>query len=540
MTDREFTIGEALDLAVQFAMEGNHANAVTMCKGVLIHEPENFEAIQRLGTSLFAMGKYYEALYWFWRGLKLERKHPLALTNYGLCVSQLGHWEEGLPDLKRAVYAAEKAGDKLSAGAKSLIYNNLGNCLERLKRHAEALVALDKGIACDPSDPFPWYNRGIALLRLNRHHEAIDSLNKSLTLQPPIKDSASRLNEADARYNLGMAHLLLGDIKNGFEGYEHRLLTSENTVPNLGLPPEKKWTGQPIVGERILVHAEQGYGDTIQFMRFVPELVARGASVQVVVHNGLKPIAAALTGTTVRDREIPGIDTEINVRSASAPVTVLDQGEISNDSYDYWVAMMSLPLRLGIDSEDKIPPPWWPEQNPNRVAMWANKTPLASTMPNVGICWAGNFQHKNDGHRSIDLKLFAKLFDAPCNFISLQQMHAADTQTFADLKEKHGNLFALHLEEWWDTAAVMANLDLVISVDTAVVHLAGSVGVPTWALIPAYSTDWRWQLHRSDSPWYPSMRLIRQHRIGDWGNIISYLKEELVQAAARHSGRAAA
>jgi Flp pilus assembly protein TadD/ADP-heptose:LPS heptosyltransferase len=536
MEQAEFTIPEALDIGVRLAMEGRHPTACTMFRGVLIHEPENFEAIERLGTSLFAMGQYHEALYWFWRGRKLNRKHPLALTNYGLCVSQLGHWEEGLTDIQRAVYHAEKAGDQISPGSKSLVYNNLGNTLERLLRHDEALVALDKGISCDPTDPFPWYNRGIALLRLNRHEEAIESINKSLTLAPPVMDSASRLNEADARYNRGMAYLLLGDLKRGFEDYEYRLLTSENQVPNLGLPAEKKWSGQDIAGERILVHAEQGLGDTIQFLRFVPLLIERGATIQLVVHNALKPIAAAMPGAAIRDGKIPSNETEINI-SPAGNVKILDQGEISNDSYDYWVALMSLPAMLGLASESEIPAPWWPEPDPDHVARWADRIPRRSDTINVGVCWAGNFQHKNDAHRSIPLAVFSKLFDAPVNFISLQQMQPQDTEAFAALKEKHpANLFALWVDDFRDTAAVMRNLDLVISVDTAVAHVAGTLGVPCWTLIPKYSTDWRWMLNRTDCPWYPSMRLIRQERIGDWESIIGHVKARLGEVAETFRG----
>ena len=210
---RDLSIGEALDLGVQFAMAGNNKSACTMFRGVLIHEPENFEAIERLGSSLFEMGEYHEALYWFWRGRKIDRRQPLALTNYGLCVSQLGHWEEGIEDLRRAVYQAEK--NPLSNEAMALVYNNLGNTLERLKHYDEALVTLDKGIAYNPKDSFPHYNRGIVLLRLNRQHDAIASLDRALI--------GSRAGD--------LAQVLLGtDPASNFA----RIQAAKDSIPTIG------------------------------------------------------------------------------------------------------------------------------------------------------------------------------------------------------------------------------------------------------------------------------------------------------------------
>jgi tetratricopeptide (TPR) repeat protein len=399
-----------------------------------------------------------------------------------------------------------KSPSNCASWARALIYNNLGNTLERLGWHAEALEALDKGILLDSSDPFPHYNRGIALLRLNRHREGIAALNLSLRLAPSGEVLGSRLNEADAHYNRGMARLLLGDFRGGWQDYEYRLLTSENKRPNLGLPADKKWNGEDIAGKRILLHAEQGHGDTIQFLRFLPELVARGACVLAIMPNSLKPVAAVIPG-----------------------VTVLEPGIIANDAYDYWVALMSLPLVLGITDELKIPAPYWPSSADDRSAIMP---PIAYPQAmRVGVVWAGSFQHKNDAHRSIPLDVFAGLFDAPCNFISLQQMRAQDTQRFLELKGLHPNLVALYFDDWRDTAAMIRRLDLVVSADTAVAHLAATLGVPTFILVPKQSTDWRWQLDRLDSPWYPAATLYRQDRIGEWAPVIARLTRDLTELA---------
>jgi len=493
------SIGEALDLAVQFAMAGNHKNAETMLRGVLKHEPENFEAIERLGSILFETKRYHEALYWFWRGRKMNRRHPLALTNYGLCISQLGHPDEGVADLERAVHHAERM-PHMSDDALALIYNNLGNTLERLKRHAEALTWLDKGIAKNPNDPFPRYNRGIVLMRLNRHLEAVAELDTAIALKP---------DDHEARYNRAMGNMLLGNMREGWADYESRLLTAENEVPNLGLPADKQWHGEEMAGKRLLVHAEQGLGDDIQFLRYLPLLKERtGANIGFVCHAPVKPFA----------EQIPG-------------VTVLETG--ANLEYERWVALMSLPHKLGLDTEADIPPPYLPPIDEERIAKWRQYAPAGAM--NVGICWAGQFQHKNDEHRSIALKTFAKLFDAPCNFVSLQQMREEDMEPLADLKAKHQNLSALYLDDLRDTAAIITSLDLVVSVDTAVAHLAASLGKPTFILIPAFGTDWRWQLGRRDSPWYPSATLYRQPKVGDWASVIQRLRADISVMAARQA-----
>lgn len=506
---RDLSIGQALDLGCEMAMAGRHLDATGLFRGVLMHEPQNFEAIQRLGSSLFELGRHHEALYWFWRGIKINRRHPMALTNYGLTVAQLGHWDEALPDLERAVHHAER--NPLSPEAMALIYNNLGNTLEKMKRYPEALAALDKGIRYNPNDAFPHYNRGIVLLRLNRQREAIDALDRAIAINP---------NDADAHYNRGMGRLLLGDLRGGFEDYESRLLTTENRVPNLGLPADKKWSGETISGKTILVHCEQGLGDDIQFFRFLRRLLERApAQVFVMAHSATAPLLDGLAVTVLK------------------PGTVLP-------AYDHWVALMSLPLMLGVTREHDLPPPWLPRIEGHRLAtggvfrfrsidILGELEKLMHPAPYVGVCWAGNFLHKNDAHRSIEIETFGRMFDAPCNFVSLQQMRPIDVDAFAALKKQHTDLSDVQTDTLRDLAAVILNLDLVISVDTAVAHLAASLGVPTWILIPKFSTDWRWQLERTDSPWYPSARLIRQQKVGDWASVIDGIRNELSAGIAK-------
>lgn len=506
--ERDLTINQALDIGTQLAMTGQDESAITLFRSVLMHEPSNFEAIQRLGSSLFNLERFYEALYWFWRGRIIDKRHPLALTNYGLCISQLGHWQEAVPDLERAVYFAEKGKARgLSPEVLGIVYNNLGNTLERLKRYPEALIALDKGIGYTPNDTFPHYNRGIVLLRLNRHKEAIAALDFVLEQKP---------NDADARYNRSMARLLLGDFKGGFADYEARLVTREmNKKPNFGFPEEMKWNGEDIAGKSILVFCEQGIGDTVQCLRFLPQLAARGpAEILMTSHEATKALF-------------------LNEPLASIPgLKLIPAGKPYEGKADRWVALMSLPYCLGIEREEQIPPPLVPVIEPGRIAAWRDGMALPKDKLNIGVVWAGNWQHKNDEHRSIALKTFAKLFDAPgCNFVSLQQIRPGEIEAFDKLKSEGLNLKAFFTKDFRDTAAAILNLDLVISVDTAVAHLAGTLGVPTFILIPKFGTDWRWQLEREDSPWYPSARLLRQPKVGNWEPVIQQLKRELTDTA---------
>ena len=510
---RTLTVEEELARVHQFSIEGEHEKVAQLCKGVLLVDPGNHAATAALGTALFEMGKdgVYEALYWFWRDRKANRRNPFSLMNYGLCLSQLGHADEGIEDLQRAVALMEKNGN--SPADKAIAYNNLGNTLERLHRHKEALAALEKGLSYDPDDAFAHYNRGIALMRLNRHREAIRALNTSLIFGAM---GDTRANDADAYYNRAMGHFLLGDLKQGFADYEARLLTTENDKPNFGLDPTLKLQpGEAVTGKRILIHCEQGLGDVIQFMRFVPMLVERGASVLLMVHREMLPLFDGTLGEHIR---------------------VLEPGESIVGIYDRWDAIMSLARYFGVEREDQIPAPWAYQPPNDRVAVWEKALDdVKIGHPRVAVCWAGYFRHKNDAHRSIPLKTFAALFDAPVEIVSIQQIRQEDMEEFSVLQKQHA-VKAIQLSDLRNAAAVLKNVDLVVTVDTSIAHLAGTMGIPTWVLIPAYSTDWRWQLERADSPWYPSVKLYRQPKVGDWDSVLRQVRADLTEFASVQKG----
>jgi Flp pilus assembly protein TadD len=516
MGEMELTIPQALEMGSGMAAQGNHAGAIGMFKGILEHEPENWDVINRLGASCFEDGRLYEAFWWFHRAREANPKQPRALTNYALTLSQLGQTEKAIPDLERACALGEK--QDLSASERALNYNNLGNALERLGRYQDAEQALRRGIAYDPTDPFPRYNLGIVLMRLNRHIEARSQLEKSLALQEEAAgDTVSRLQDADAHYNLGINYLLHGEFEQGWEHYESRLLTSEcgqpHGQPNLGLPAETKWkVGESIEGKRIVVHCEQGVGDAIMFMRFLPLLRRENpAEILLIAHRAIRHLV-----------DIEGVrilqPMEKIFWNGSKEALGLDIKE----TFDCWVAQMSLPLYLGLDTEEKIAevPPWTPRIPAAKLTEWAHVRKEGKL--NVGLCWAGFWKHKNDAHRSLDLRALKPLFEAPStNFISVQQVRPQDELAVEEMKTAYPNLAFLDVQDFGDTAAVLLHCDLVISVDTSVAHMAGTLLMPTWIFIPKFSTDWRWQLgDRTDSPWYPTVHLWRQPKIGEWGSVI--------------------
>ena len=508
--ERDLTIGQALDLAYELFTAERYPEAVGLLRGVLKHEPENFEALNRLGAVLTNQKKLHEALYCFWRALKINRRSPLALSNYGMVLGELGHHEESAAALNKAVYLDPHNG---------ITWNNIGNTLERIGRYQEALTALDKALAINPKDAMSHCNRGVVLQRLNRRHEAIESFEMCLSLDA---------NYADAYYNRGCALLALGKFEQGWSDYEWRLKTAETAHYYAGPFEQPQWTGtEPLEGKTILVYAEQGIGDAIQFMRYIDMLLDCGAHLLMVVHKHM-----------------------VSLFEPQERLTVLPGGHVF-PPFDYWSPLLSLPKCFGTKL-DNIPPPWFPHsvKTCSKCDYWYDLIAPAlkpGRKPRVGVCWAGNWQHKNDRHRSIPLEQFARgIFSIPnVDFFSLQQVRPNERELFEHLNHHIVDLEP-ELHDFNDTAHAINRLDLVISVDTSVAHLAATLCAKTWILLPEFGTDWRWLLGRETSPWYPAARLFRQPKIGDWNSVLQRVKKELkvmkisnVEQTARYSEFAA-
>ncbi len=335
--------------------------------------------------------------------------------------------------------------------------------------------------------------------------EALASYEEALRLDP---------DQADANFNASLTRMCLGDLRRGFKQYEYRWKKKE-FGPQRRDYPQPIWTGdQDVQGKTVLLVHEQGFGDTIQFMRYAPLVAARGANVILAVQPVLKAVAST----------VPGVS------------AVFGDGDVLPD-FDTYCTLLSLPVAFGTALET-IPatvPYIWPFEE--RLAKWRGRVPDNGRL-RVGICWAGNSAHLNDRKRSMPLDRLAAALSLPSvDFFSLQK-DVGEAQ--AAILRDHGVVaLGQDFTDFADTTAVIAMLDLVVAVDTSVAHLAGAMGKAVALLIP-FSPDFRWLLERTDSPWYPTMRIFRQGKIGDWDAPVARLRDELADAAKRPRSRATA
>ena len=434
-----------------------------------------------LGTVLQRLGQVDAALQSYKRALELDPANITALSNYGSALLKMRRYVEALPLFERALQLSPDYADAL---------NNLGNALLELHRHHEALVCLGRALQIQPGFMEALFNQGNALQLLNRTDEALHSYAQALALNP---------QHVEANFNEAICRLLNGDLQGGWPQYEWRW-----RKPGVSAPPSDAplWLGQtPLQGRSILVHAEQGFGDTIHMCRYVSMLAQRGARVVLRVQPALKPLLAALPGAQ----------------------QVLADGE-PLPANDLRCPLLSLPLAFNT-ALDTIPAGApYVQADPQRIAAWQERLG-AKTRPRIGLAWAGSSAHANDAFRSIGLLQLREVLTPQMEFVSLQRdLRAVDRIVLAldaGMRE-----FAGQQTDFAETAALIAHMDLVISVDTSIAHLAAAMGKPTWILLP-FAPDWRWMLNRDDSPWYPTVRLFRQTKAGDWSDVLAAVVREL-------------
>jgi hypothetical protein len=402
-----------------------------------------------------------------------------ACWRLGNAQSVEGRWEAAL-----ASYAAALAQDPKLAEA----HLNRGNVLKELERWIEALEAYDAALRLRPDDGVALSNRGIVLGELHRFDEALESFDRAIVREP---------TNFTARYNRGLLALLLGRLTEGFDDYEARWQDPHGSLRAMRREfAAARWTGrEPIDGRRILLHAEQGFGDALQFCRYVPILAAAGAEVILEVPVSLVALLADLDGVA-----------RIVATGRALPAC------------DYHCPLMSLPLAMG--TEIATIPRRVPYLHAEAVKVEAWRARLAGVpRPWVGLAWAGSPVHRNDRNRSMGLQTLLTGLPQGLPHISLQKVvPASDRPALAATRQVHDWTGELH--DFSDTAALIEALDAVIAVDTAVVHLAGSLGKPCWVMLP-FHPDWRWLLEREDSPWYPSLVLFRQSARGDWSGVLA-------------------
>lgn len=464
---------------------GRPAEALASVQAALSLRLDYPEAHNNCGLIQMELGQLADALASYDRALALHRAYPAALYNRGIALMRLKRPLEALSAFQEALSLAPDSIDAL---------NNCGAAFDALDRPEEALECYDRAIAISPAFTSLHCNRGMALAALHRFHEAIEAYDRALELDPGFEK---------ASFNRSLLVMLLGDFADQWADYEHRFVEANVARRELsGQYP--RWTGEPLGGKKIIVCEEQGIGDTIQFARYLLQIADQGAEVTFLarasLHRLLRPLAKI--------------------------VRIVD--EEPNETFDFQCALLSLPGVFKTTPQNAPNTVPYLEAEADLVEVWRER--LGREGLKIGICWQGNPLGTIDVGRSIPLRQFQPIAAiAGVRLISLQKNHGLEQ--LADLPEgMRVETLRQDLDNgpdaFVDTAAVMANLDLVITSDTSVAHLAGALGRPVW-LVLKQVPDWRWLLDRADSPWYPTMRLYRQPTRGDWASAFAHIAEDL-------------
>ncbi len=496
--------------------QGRLPEAEAHYRDAIRHKPDAAGSYNNLGSVLIDMERLSEAFAAFDAAVRIQPDYVTALSNAGFALGRLGHFDRALPLLEKAI-----ALDPNYAEAR----HHLGYVLMNLDRLDKAQQQLELAIAQQP------HNAGFVntygLLREHQHHieEATSLFRRAIEMQPTLAHAWNNLGNinaavwgqldealacfektlelgphlAYARHHRGLVKLALGDFAGGWDDYEHRTARTQKPADRYAQP---MWRGEDLAGKTILLHCEQGLGDTLQAIRYARHIQARGARVICEVQKPLLPLLA----------RTPDIDQLVAEDSELPP-------------HDFQIALFSVPRLLGIPPNE---PPYLFAAG-ERLAFWKDR--IQSTPGRkIGIAWQGDSTFEYDWLRSIPLAEFAPLAAVTnCRLISLQKFQgveqiAANRQTVPVIElEPEIDTTAGPFE---DTAAIMRHLDLVITSDTSIAHLAGGLGVPVW-LATSYAPDWRWMMHRDDCLWYPTLRLFRQTRIRHWSDVFTRMAHEL-------------
>jgi tetratricopeptide (TPR) repeat protein len=508
-----------LEKAFNALKRGNAGDAELLCKRFLRAYPNHFGALNLLTVALMAMERFEEAehhiskavaldqrsdssfynygtilkrrarptqaIEQFDRAIKLNPKHVKAWSNRGACYAEIGQYDRAITEFDKSIEIDPSYFDA---------YYNKGNALSALDKPEEACAAFDKALSLNSASAEAHNNRGMALQELKRLEESLASYNKAIALKSDY---------AYARWNRGLNYLLSGAFENGWRDYEQRPLKRGGSGRRAFLKP--LWIGgEAISGKTILVHSEQGLGDTIQFCRYVTLLSDLGARVLFAPQKPLQ----ALMGT---------IDDRVEI------VDVEDEAL----AFDFYCPLLSLPLAFKTTFETVPGKAPYLRVEPDRIRHWADR--IGGDGLKIAVCWQSGAA-KPDPGRSFPLAELFEISQIPG--VRLIGIHKGDG--LAQLQglpegmrvETLGEAFDGGDDAFLDTAAVMKICDLVITSDTAVAHLAGALAAPTWVALK-HVPDWRWMLDRSDSPWSPTMRLFRQSTRGDWKSVFGEINKEL-------------
>ena len=476
---------DPIEEGARLQQAGNIQAAISVYEHLLLKMPENPVLHYLLGTAYYQSNDHPErALFSLNKALGLDPTQAEAWFNRGLVEGALEDHEAALESFNMALRYRPQY-------PKACFHR--GNTLHALNRFQEALESYDQAIAQAPEHADAHTNKGVTLRTLGRIDEALDAYARALTLSPNLT----------IRWNRSLLYLLKGDYLEGWKDYDLGLLTGHRKLAfSTKFPP---WNGRdPIRGKRFLIHAEQGYGDVIQFARYAPLLSKGGASVSLLVPESLKQLMQTLPG-------------HIHV------LTSIDEV----GQFDLHCPILSLPLlfRTTLQSIPENTP--YLRTDPKKVAAWRQHLGTHQRTTSIGIVWSGNSDFQGDALRSMALSEFHRALPEGVRAIPLQkEIRHADRKQLAQLPNIHD--VSSHLKDFSDTAALIDTLDLVITTCTSIAHLAGALGKEVWILLQ-YAPDWRWMLNRSDTPWYKSATLFRQTTPGDWHAPLMEIHQRLVE-----------
>ncbi len=521
-------IGKAVDLnpgnpayrynrALILQQTGRTEEAAAAFGSVTALDPHDADAWAGRGEMLLLLGRAQPALESLDRASALRPATADLHMNRGVALRALGRLDEALAAQDRALAAGP-------SGAEA--WSNRGNVLQDLGRLEDALASHDRALALKPGHVDAWLNRGNALRGLGRLEDALVSLDRALALDPGSADGhyhrglvltdLRRLDEAETALDRAIAlrpdhawaalskatiPLLRGDFARGWPLYEARRRLNPDAGPRaLRRPP---WLGEtPLQGRTILVHAEQGLGDTLQFCRYAAPLAERGTRVILQVQEPLLGLLEGLQGVAV----------------------LLAQGQTS-PAFDLHCPLLSLPLALGTTLETIPAQRAYLAARPDKVQTWAAALG-PRTRPRIGLAWSGRAEHNNDRSRSLPLAELIPQLPGRFDYVSLhQEVRPSDQAALA--ANPRIRFFGPQLADFTDTAALVSLMDVVVSVDTSIAHLAGALGMDTRLLLARIGQDWRWLLDRTDSPWYPTMTLYRQDADCGWAGSLAAVWRDL-------------
>ncbi|MBI3418881.1 MAG: tetratricopeptide repeat protein [Proteobacteria bacterium] len=511
-------LDETLKKAIALHDAGKYGEAAEIYRDLLCKDPNNVLLMHLLALVAMQMDQPNMVLVLSEQGLSLRPDIAVLHQDRATALRRLGRKEEALAAIHQALALDPKQAD---------FYHTLSSIQRDMRQYGLAVESLNKAITLNPDDPKFYNNLAICLSRMGANEEALSTVDRYIKLRPDMAEgynnkanilkSLRHYREALENYdkalainphifmgkaNKGITHLVVGDYRQGWELFEHRL--PGNMPPEAKrFDPARRWKGQSDPKATLIIYNEQGLGDTVQFCRYVPQ--ARGRMGRVIL-QAQAPLLQLM--------KFQWPDLEIISPDDPLP------------EYHYQCPLMSLPHVFGVTVENLPVEKIYLRADPAKTRAWQEKLPQ-NGLKRIGLVWAGNPDHMNDHLRSIPLAQFAPLWQIPgLHFFSLQKGQKALEEMACLPAALPFTPAGDALKDFSDTAGLIANLDLLVSVDTATLHLAGALGVPGYGLLQ-YDPDWRWLASRPDTPWYASLRLFRQRHFGKWEGAVEELCQTL-------------